>query len=203
MPVVKTNVLAERRRDRLQRIYQAFEELIAERGYAAVTLTDVAEQAGLARTSIYKYFDTKDSLLLGFTGRELDSYHSQLRVDLARADDPIDQLDIFVGGQITYFATHHAPSGPALRAILPGDVYTRLQHHAVILEETLRAILDQAASEQMIERQVADDPNILRLIQSCLAATAGRPLNTRDLKALITTTQTFVRRAIGAAPLPT
>lgn len=200
MPVVKTNVLAERRRDRLQRIYQAFEELIADRGYAAVTLTDVAEQAGLARTSIYKYFDTKDSLLLGFTGRELDSYHSQLRVDLARADDPFDQLDIFVSGQITYFATHHAPSGPALRSILPADVYSRLQHHAVVLEETLRAILDQAANEQMIERDVADDPNIVRLIQSCLAATAGRPLNSRDLKILIATTQTFVRRAIGAGP---
>ncbi len=199
MPELTPNIHAVKRRDRLTRIYRAFEALIYAHGYSTVTLADVAEKAGLARTSMYKYFTTKEDLLLSYTAREMDDYHSLLRVDLARANDPFDQLDIFVAAQVNYFAVHHMPSGPALRSLLPVDAYQRLRQHGVVLEETLRAILDQAAQEGMIPQAVADDPNTVRTIQSCLSVSAtGAPMTKKALRELVVYVQQFVRRAVGA-----
>lgn len=198
MPAPTPNLHAVKRRERLTRIYRAFEGLICSRGYSAVTLADVAEQAGLARTSMYKYFTTKEDLLLSYAAREMDDYHSLLRVDLARTSDPFDQLDIFIAAQVSYFAGHHMPSGTALRSLLPVDAYARLRQHGVVLEETLRAILDQAVQEGMIRATVVDDPNTVRTIQSCLNVSAnGVSLGKKELRELIEYVQQFVRRALG------
>jgi AcrR family transcriptional regulator len=42
---------------------KAFSELFLERGYEAVTVSDVAEHAGIGRSTLYEHFRTKDALL--------------------------------------------------------------------------------------------------------------------------------------------
>jgi AcrR family transcriptional regulator len=64
MPVeVKPDRRAARRAETEARLVAAASELFVRRGYAATTLTDVAEHAGLAPRTLYLRFSTKAELL--------------------------------------------------------------------------------------------------------------------------------------------
>ena len=42
--------------------------LFAERGFEAVTVTEIAERADVARATLFSYFPTKQSIVLGVVG---------------------------------------------------------------------------------------------------------------------------------------
>lgn len=46
-------------------------QLFAERGYARVSMGDIADAVGLARTSLYRYFPDKDHILLAWLRRDI------------------------------------------------------------------------------------------------------------------------------------
>lgn len=48
--------LSQRAKANRDRIYTAAIELIRERGYGAVTMTDIAKAAGVARASVFNHF---------------------------------------------------------------------------------------------------------------------------------------------------
>jgi len=50
--------------DRRQHIMDAASEVFAEKGYYATTIADLATKAGVAKGTIYWYFENKDSILL-------------------------------------------------------------------------------------------------------------------------------------------
>jgi AcrR family transcriptional regulator len=60
---VKSDRRAARRAETEARLVEAATELFVERGYAATTLADVAERAGLAARTVYLRFTTKAELL--------------------------------------------------------------------------------------------------------------------------------------------
>lgn len=198
MPRVEAKTVAEHRRLILDRLFSTFETLIYERGYDALTLADIAKAARLARTAMYNYFPDKESLLLAYTAHEMDDFFSDLRVRLAHVDDPLDKLDAYVDAQVTYFATHHLPPGPALRSVLSGEAYRVMQDHAAVLEATLKAILDEASGDRLVPSEVAENAATVRLVLSCLGSGQVRDLRGKRLEATIAETQAFVRRAVGA-----
>jgi TetR/AcrR family transcriptional regulator, cholesterol catabolism regulator len=58
-----TRALTKDQRIRRVRLIEAARELADEGGYAAVTMHDVADRAGVARATVYRYFVSKDHLL--------------------------------------------------------------------------------------------------------------------------------------------
>jgi AcrR family transcriptional regulator len=60
---VKVDRRAARRAETEARLVEAASELFVERGYAATTLADVADRAGLAARTVYLRFTTKAELL--------------------------------------------------------------------------------------------------------------------------------------------
>lgn len=63
------SVNEEMRRRSRDRIMRATIDLVDQRGYAATTLADIAEQAGLARGLVSYYFDGKRFLMQSATHR--------------------------------------------------------------------------------------------------------------------------------------
>lgn len=63
MPKISAPTVAEHRAAQRDALLAAAEELIAEAGVGAVTPRAVGERAGLARSSFYEYFASKDDLI--------------------------------------------------------------------------------------------------------------------------------------------
>jgi AcrR family transcriptional regulator len=79
--------LREQRRERNAReIQEAAMSLFATRGYAEVTVEDIAHEAGISERTFFRYFASKDHVLVAEAGRRIDV----IRESLARQDDGLD-----------------------------------------------------------------------------------------------------------------
>ncbi len=70
MPRITGPTIAAHVAQQEQAVVRAATELFAERGFATVTMADIAERVGLARSSLYRYFPDKDHILLAWLRRE-------------------------------------------------------------------------------------------------------------------------------------
>ncbi|MBW8483982.1 TetR family transcriptional regulator [Actinomadura sp. PM05-2] len=61
--ITVTRTLSKDQQARRERLIEAARVLALDGGYAAVTMHDVADRAGVARATVYRYFATKDHLL--------------------------------------------------------------------------------------------------------------------------------------------
>lgn len=80
--------------DLQQHILAVASSLFYQRGVRAVGIDLVIEQAGIAKTSLYRYFPTKDDLIVAFLQREdVDFWAVWDEVAARHADDPEGELD--------------------------------------------------------------------------------------------------------------
>jgi AcrR family transcriptional regulator len=79
--------LREQRRERNAReIQQAAMSLFAARGYDDVTVEDIAREAGISERTFFRYFASKDHLLVAEAGRRIEVIHESL----VAQDDALD-----------------------------------------------------------------------------------------------------------------
>jgi AcrR family transcriptional regulator len=199
MPRVTGGSLEAHRRAATTRVFEAFARLMYERGYDAITLADIAEAAGMARTSMYNYYPSKEALLVAYTDAEMAQFVDELRVELHRANGAIARLQIFVRRQLEYFATHHLPPGSALRDVLSDDAFRSIFEHARTLDEIFRSILEEGAVDRSFPREIVDDPDTVPLVMSCVSARRVSPGADGDLETTIEATVRFVLRAVGVS----
>lgn len=80
--------------DLRDRILETASTLFYQRGVRAVGVDLVVEKAGVAKTSLYRHFRTKDDLVAAFLAREdRDFWGTWDRVAEANHDDPKAELD--------------------------------------------------------------------------------------------------------------
>ncbi len=126
MPIRNNNARRERAREHTRRdILLAAADVFARRGYAAATLAELAEAAGFAAPSLYRYFESKEEIfrsLVDLFVREMDSTF----------EEPVDaalplaaKLELLLRTQArtvepfrSAFEMLHT-AGPELGAILP------------------------------------------------------------------------------------
>lgn len=197
MPRVTGGSLEAHRREARARVFDAFSRLLYERGYDAITLADIAEAAGMARTSMYNYYPSKEALLVAYTDDEMARFLNDLRIELHRAPDPVARLRLFVRRQLEYFATHHLPPGSALRDVLSEDAFRRIYEHARTLDEILRGILTDGAAAGSFPAAIVEDPETVPLVTACIGGRRMASAN-GDLDVAIEATERFVLRAVGA-----
>jgi len=76
------------------RILETASALFYSQGVRAVGVDLVAEQARVAKTSLYRHFGTKDDLIAAFLQREDEDFWQQWdRVAQRHVDDPVAELD--------------------------------------------------------------------------------------------------------------
>jgi AcrR family transcriptional regulator len=66
--------------------------LVSERGLAAVTMSLIAEQAGIGRATLYKYFPDTEAILLAWHEEQVGRHLEQLAAVRATAPDPVEGL---------------------------------------------------------------------------------------------------------------
>lgn len=95
--------------ERTEQLLDAAEQVLVSRGLAATTIADVAEAAGVAKGTVYLYFNSKDELLAGLRARYVARFTNAVDVALAgRRASPATRLDRFVDGLFEFSDQHRA-----------------------------------------------------------------------------------------------
>src|SRR6188472_1166684 len=80
------------REERMEQTLSVARGLFAERGYAAVTMDEVAAAVGVTKPLLYNYFGNKERLYLACLGRTADALTTCVTTALAEPDDPGEGL---------------------------------------------------------------------------------------------------------------
>jgi AcrR family transcriptional regulator len=195
MPKIVGSSLAEHREQVRARLFAALASLMAESGFDAVSLADIAARAGVGRTAVYNHFPDKEALLLAFIEDETSSYVATLEAALDGVDDPEQQLRVYVRQQIRLRRSYHLAPGPDLRSVVSPATLERLRDHAVQVERILRGIL--AAGVACGRLPVQDLDTVVPLVNACLRARSSRD-GAATGEAAVEATEAFVLRAVGA-----
>jgi AcrR family transcriptional regulator len=70
---------------------------VAEKGYSAVTLQDIAKRAGVSKGSTLYYFATKEDLFLGALEWMVNQFDIRNGQAIANVEDPVEKVKALIG----------------------------------------------------------------------------------------------------------
>ena len=104
MPKIQAPTLVAHRELRRQQLMSAAMELAMNEGAAAITVAAVAAKAGLARSSVYEYFESSADLVADLVIEELDYYTDRLATAIKDATDSFEQIELWIAEGLRYVA---------------------------------------------------------------------------------------------------
>lgn len=100
MPRISAPTVAEHRAAQRQALLDAGVAVITEAGVAAVTPKAVAERAGLARSSFYEYFPSRDDLLAAIALQAFEDWAAELDEALSEVEPGRARLHAYVAAAL-------------------------------------------------------------------------------------------------------
>jgi AcrR family transcriptional regulator len=97
------------------------EQLFAERGYGGIGLSEVAERAGLGKSSLFHHFQTKAQLYAAVMARLLQRIETELTVALAAGGSPVERLERWLDTLVDVLAAHPTYAALLLRTQFEDD----------------------------------------------------------------------------------
>lgn len=167
-------------------MFEAFIALMEERGYAAITLSDIAARAGVGRTAFYNHFRDKEAVVVGLALHETTEYVTSARAALVGSRTPVESLRLYVRHHIERQGDLHFGFGPELWGLLSPAALAQMRDHVVEVEAVLLEILQQGCDTGLFA--VDDLPAAVALINACLQPRRLDPETVAD----------FVSRAVRA-----
>src|SRR2546423_3542171 len=96
-----------RREDTRQKLYEAAVDLIAERGYSATTVDDIAERAGVAKGTVYFNFPSKPALFEELLRHGVGLLTTQFR-EAVKGLPPREAVAALIRAQLEYIQRYRA-----------------------------------------------------------------------------------------------
>ena len=81
-------------------LLEAAGQLFRKKGFAATTVREIAEAAGVWPGSLHYYFPTKESILLALMEQGIASAEEGFRAALEEAEDPIERIRLAIRNHI-------------------------------------------------------------------------------------------------------
>lgn len=100
MPKIAAENIEEHIRRQTERILDASAGLFTQNGYRATDLGKIATGAGLARNSLYRYFASKDHILVAVLQREMAPFIERTAALAVAYPDPAEQIDAWLDLQM-------------------------------------------------------------------------------------------------------
>ncbi|HWN73183.1 MAG TPA: TetR/AcrR family transcriptional regulator [Solirubrobacterales bacterium] len=116
------------RDDRMEQTLGAAHELFAERGYAAVTMDEIAAAVGVTKPLLYNYFGNKERLYIACMERAGDSLIATVGEAIGGSANPGDALRAGVRAFFGFLDTDRAAWAVLFDETLPhgGEVFDRV-----------------------------------------------------------------------------
>ncbi len=131
-------------------VLEAARRLVTERGFAAVSLADIAEEVGLRRTSVYRYFPTKGHILLRWFDSEMGPLVESSLEAVAGEGSAYERLDRWLSVQLAFLldAEHAALMAAGAAEDLPEEVAARIGSRHQDLYSTLAPLLREGGARR-------------------------------------------------------
>jgi AcrR family transcriptional regulator len=138
--------------------------LVAKHGLRSVTMSQIAEETGIGRATLYKYFSDVEAILVAWHERLVNRHLEYLAQVRDRAGDAGERLEVVLEAYALISHEHH---GSELAALLHrGEHVARAQQQ---LSDLVRDLLTEAVETG----GVRDDVAPAELASYCLHALAG------------------------------
>ncbi|MFC3897643.1 TetR/AcrR family transcriptional regulator [Lentzea rhizosphaerae] len=98
MPKLWNETIETHRREVRHAILNTTAALVAERGLLNVTMSQIAEQTGIGRATLYKYFQDVESILRAWHGERIAHHLAHLIAVRDRATGPGERLEAVLEG---------------------------------------------------------------------------------------------------------
>lgn len=91
--------------DKHHALLDAAKALFGEIGYARVTHADIAYEAGIARTTFYEHFASKEDLLIHLVQRDLPALIAEILASVPAGLPPADRLGALSASMVEFVGT--------------------------------------------------------------------------------------------------
>jgi AcrR family transcriptional regulator len=164
MPRLWNETIEAHRREVREATLDATAGLVAKHGLRSVTMSKIAEQTGIGRATLYKYFQDVESILVAWHERQIASHLEKLAELRDQTRDAGARLEAVLEA---YAFIQHEHHGTELAALLHrGD---HVAHARQQLLDFIRELVAQGAERGNIRNDVAPD----ELASYCIHALAA------------------------------
>jgi AcrR family transcriptional regulator len=174
VPKIWADTIETHRRAVQDAAIDATAQLVAEYGLLSVTMSQIAEKAGIGRATLYKYFPDVESVLRAWHERHISGHLELLAQARDKASGPGKRLEAVLQAYATIAQASYRHRDTEIAALLHrGDHVVRAQQH---LHTMIRDLVAEAARSG----DVRDDISPNELATYCLhAVTAASGLPTK------------------------
>jgi AcrR family transcriptional regulator len=192
----------------MEQVLDAAHRLFAERGYAEVTMDEIAASVGVTKPLLYTYFGNKERLYVACMERAGDALTETVAGAIAATDSPTQALGAGVHAFFSFLDSDHAAWAVLFDETLPihGEV---AEHVGAYRARILRFVAGSIRAQLPEQRQRAAETEIEALSAAVLGAAEALArwwLRTAAISAeeaaelLIATIKPGLRARSGGAP---
>ncbi len=141
--------------------------LVARHGLRSVTMSQIAEETGIGRATLYKYFSGVEAILLAWHQRQVAGHLEHLGALRDQTGAACERLEAVLEA---YALIQHEHHGTELAALLHrGEHVARAQQH---LSDLIRDLLIEGAESGDLRADVAPDELASYCLHALTAATS-------------------------------
>jgi AcrR family transcriptional regulator len=189
VPKLWNETIEAHRREVRHAILGTTAALVAEHGLRSVTMSEVAEETGIGRATLYKYFSGVEAILFAWHERQITGHLEHLAQVRDQAGDAGGRLQAVLEAYALIRHESHGHHDTELAAFLHRDEQVaRAQHR---LRGMIRDLLTEGAATGDVRDDVAPD----ELATYCLhaLAAAGSLPSEAAVRRLVTVTLSGLR----------
>jgi AcrR family transcriptional regulator len=141
----------------MEQTLEAAHELFAERGYAAVTMDEIAAAVGVTKPLLYNYFGNKEQLYIACMERAGDSLINTIAESVGESANPGDALGAGVRAFFSFLDTDRAAWAVLFDETLPhgGEVFDRVAaYRGQIVELVSASLLPQLPDRRQVKVEI-------------------------------------------------
>lgn len=170
MPKLWNETIEAHRRAVRDAILNTTAELAAEHGVRSVTMSQIAEQAGIGRATLYKYFSDVETILLAWHDRQITEHLGQLAEVRDQVDGAGEKLEAVLRAFAHISRHSRGHHGTDLSAFLHRDEQVvRAQQQ---LHDMIRDLLAEGAQAGDFRGDVTPDELATYCLHALTAAAA-------------------------------
>ena len=164
MPKLWTQTIDEHRRAVRGATLDATAALVAEHGLASVTMSRIAEETGIGRATLYKYFPDVQAILAAWHERQISGHLQQLATIGDQVGDVAERLEAVLQAYALIQHGQHEHYGSDLAALLHRG------EHVVRAQQQLHKFISNLLADGAKAGDLRDDVAPGELASYCLHA---------------------------------